>query len=102
MFQVSCSMLSKDEVKNIAALARVGVNEKEIEKYQKDLSAILDYFQKLDELDTDNVSPISHITGMENKIRSDKMVDFGKLGKDSILKNAPEVKEGHIKVKSVL
>jgi aspartyl-tRNA(Asn)/glutamyl-tRNA(Gln) amidotransferase subunit C len=94
-------LLKSDEVKNIAALARVGINEKEIEKYQKELSAILDYFQKLNELNTDSIDPISHITGMENKSRADRMEDFGSAGKKDILSNAPEKKEGFVKVKSV-
>jgi aspartyl-tRNA(Asn)/glutamyl-tRNA(Gln) amidotransferase subunit C len=102
MFHVPCSMLSQDEVKNIAALARVGISEKEIEKYQKDLSAILDYFQKLNELDTGDISPISQITGMENISRSDRAEDFGDIGKYDILKNAPELKNGQVKVRSVL
>jgi aspartyl-tRNA(Asn)/glutamyl-tRNA(Gln) amidotransferase subunit C len=95
-------MLSKDEVKHIASLARIGLKENEIEKYQKDLSAVLNYFEKLKELDIKDIAPISHIAGMENKVRSDQMNDFGKLGKEAILENAPEIKNGHIKVKSVL
>lgn len=95
-------MLSKDEVKKIAALARVGITEDEIEKYQKDLSAVLDYFKKLEELDTEKVEPIGHITGRTNSFREDVHEEFGSLGREAILKNAPEVKDGNIKVKSVL
>lgn len=95
-------MLSRDEIKNIAALARLGVEEEDIEKYQKDLSAVLDYFKELEKLDTENVEPISHITGMYNVLREDRDVDFGSVGREAILKNAPETKDGSIKVKSVL
>lgn len=95
-------MLSKEEILNIATLARIGVSEKDVEKYQHDLSEILDYFKKLDELDVSGVEPIGHITGMENTFRSDKNNDFGKIGREGIMKNAPEVKDGYIKVKSVL
>lgn len=95
-------MLSKEEVQHIAALARIGLTDKETEKYQKDLSAILDYFQKLQELDTENVNPIGHITGRNNVTSEDKMENFGDLGKEAILKNAPEIKNRYVKVKSVL
>lgn len=96
-------MLSKEEINHIAGLARVGLNDdQEIEMYQKDLSAILDYFNELKELDTNNVEPIAHITGMQNVYRNDSHRDYGSIGKDQILKNAPEVKDDYIKVKSVL
>jgi aspartyl-tRNA(Asn)/glutamyl-tRNA(Gln) amidotransferase subunit C len=95
-------MLSKEKVKHIAALARIGLSEDEIPKYQKDLSAILDYFKKLEELKTDNIETIGHITGRFNSYREDKKEDFGDLGKKAILKNAPEKNGGFVKVKSVL
>ncbi len=95
-------MLTKSEVQHIAALARVGLSDKDIEKYRKDLSAILDYFKKLEELDTKGIEPIGHITGRANVTREDKVEDFGEEGKKAILNNAPEKKEGYVKVKSVL
>ena len=95
-------MLSKEEVKNIAALARIGLDESEIEKYRKDISSVLDYFQKLNELDTGSIEPIGHITGRENISREDKAEDAGDIGLKNILKNVPETKNGYVKVKSVL
>ena len=95
-------MLSKEEIQHIASLARIGVTEKDVETYQHDLSEILDYFKKLDEVDVSGVEPIGHITGMQNRFRNDENFDFGKLGKDAILKNVPEMKGEYIKVKSVL
>lgn len=95
-------MLTESEVKHIAALARIGLSDKEIEKYRHDLSVVLDYFKKLEEMDTSNVEPIGHITGRVNVAREDKDEDIGAPGKEAILKNAPEKKDGFIKVKSVL
>ncbi len=95
-------MLTKEEILHIATLARIGVSEKDVEKYQHDLSEILDYFKKLEEVDVDGVDPIGHITGMQNHFRSDNQVDFGLLGKEALMKNVPELKDGCIKVKSVL
>lgn len=92
-------MLSKDEVRHIAALARVGLSENETEKYQKDLSAILDYFEKLQSLDTEKIEPIGHIAGRENSMREDGVEDFE--NKDAIIKLFPEEKDGYCKVKTV-
>ncbi len=93
-------MLSKEEVKNIAALARIGLSEKEIEKYQKDLSAILDWVEQLKTADVENVEPTAHIAGMKNILREDKKKDFDNV--KSIRKSFPEEKDGYDKVKSVL
>jgi len=94
-------MLTVDEIKHIALLARIGIKEEEIEKYRKDLSAVLDFFHELETVDTTNVSPIGHITGMMNRARLDQSVDFEQKGKDRIMKNVPETKDGFVKVKSV-
>lgn len=94
-------MLTADEVKHIATLARIGVTEEETEKYRKDLSAVLDFFQELQALDTENIEPIGHITGRVSEARGDGAEDFGTSRKASIKKNFPESKEGFLKVKSV-
>ncbi|EKE25445.1 MAG: Glutamyl-tRNA(Gln) amidotransferase subunit C [uncultured bacterium] len=95
-------MLTKEEILHIATLARIGVSEKDVEKYQHDLSEILDYFKKLEELEINDVEPIGHITGMLNTARIDNNDDFGSIGREALMKNVPEEREGYIKVKSVL
>lgn len=94
-------MLSKDEVKNIALLARIGIKEEEIEKYQKDLSSILDFFRDLEKLSTDTVDPIGHITGMQDVARTDTSEDFDGARKTLLKENFPDSKEGFLKVRSV-
>lgn len=96
------NMISKEEIKHIASLARIGLNDEEVEKYAKEISSILDWVEQLKEVNIEGVEPTAHITGMENITREDKAEDFGSLGRAAILKNAPEVKDGNIKVKSVL
>jgi len=93
-------MISKEEVKHIAGLARIGMNEKEIEKFSKDLSSILDFVEQLKEVDVAGVEPTAHITGLENKYREDKNEEFENT--DGIKKLFPEEKNGYDKVKSVL
>ena len=95
-------MLTQDEVKHIALLARIGLKEEEeIEKYQKDLSSVLDFFTQLQEVDTDGVEPVGQIVGRENSWRGDKGRDFPAERKAAIMDIMPETKDGSLKVKSV-
>ncbi len=94
-------MLEKDEIKHIASLARIGLKDDEIEKHQEELSQVLDYFKKLEDLDTDKVEPIGHITGMHSVFREDKSEDCEKEIKKGIIDNAPSEKDNYFKVKSV-
>lgn len=93
-------MISKDEVKHIAELARIGLSEKEVEKFTTDLSNVLDWIDQLKEVDVKNVEPTAHITGIKNETREDKTIDFE--NKKEIIKLFPEEKNGYNKVKSVL
>lgn len=93
-------MLSTDEVKKIAQLARIELREGEVEKFQSDLSSILDYVDELKNVDTDGLDIVSSVTGLENVQRPDKavMIDY----QDDIMKNAPQSKDKYYKVKSIL
>jgi len=101
-------MLSKEEVKHIAKLARLGLSEGEIEKFQKELSSILDYIEKLKEVDVAKVKPTSHSREMENVMRKDHTQiseKFERASKEKISKRlldlAPETKNGYLKTKSI-
>jgi aspartyl-tRNA(Asn)/glutamyl-tRNA(Gln) amidotransferase subunit C len=93
-------MISKQEVKHIAALARIGVSEEEVEKFSADLSAVLEWIDQLKEVDVTNVEPTAHITGLLDVIREDKTEKF--LYSEKIIKLFPEKKERYNKVKAVL
>ncbi|MBP7061052.1 MAG: Asp-tRNA(Asn)/Glu-tRNA(Gln) amidotransferase subunit GatC [Candidatus Moranbacteria bacterium] len=94
-------MLSVDEVKHIALLGRIGLTDEEVPQYQKDLSAVLDFFQELEKLPTETLEPIGHITGRTDVMREDEQESFPKEDCQTILKNAPDTKDGFLKVKSV-
>lgn len=94
-------MISKQEVKHIAKLARLGLTEKEIKKFQKELSSILDYFALLKEVDVSKTEPMSHSIKIKNIMRSDESLKF-KVKSSKLLKLAPEIKNGYLKVKSIL
>ena len=95
-------MISKEEVKHIAKLARLGLTEKEIAKYQRELSSILDYVEKLKEVDVSRVEPTSHSIAMENVMRDDRASEKREAKSEKLLELAPETKNGYLKVKSIL
>ncbi len=95
-------MLTKDEVQHVAKLARLDLTEKEIDKFQKDLSAILDYFEKLKEVDVSGIEPMSHSIKVENVMRKDEENKEQKTGNKNLMELAPETKDGYLKVKSVI
>ena len=65
-------MITKKEVEHTANLARIGVTEAEIEKFQKDISSVLAYVDKLKKLDLAGVEPTSHPVKIENVMRKDE------------------------------
>jgi len=93
-------MLTPEEVRYIANLARLNLTEEEVQKYSKQLSSILDYVEILKEIDTDNVKPIAQITGLSNVKREDK-VDSQGLSEELIKLTPQSVEQDQIKVKSV-
>lgn len=92
-------MISIDETKHIAGLARIGATEKDLDKFSSDLSAILDWMKQLEEVDLDGVEPTAHISGIKNVLREDSVREF--LDKSKIVKLFPEEKDNFDKVKSV-
>lgn len=96
-------MISKEEVKKIAGLARIRLSEDEEESFQKDLSSILDYVETLNEVDVLMVEPTLNAVSGSNIVREDEQV--GKTSKDdiaTIIESAPNHADGLIKVKAVL
>lgn len=93
-------MLSTEEVKKVALLARIELSDAEVEKFQKDLSSVLDYVEDLKQVDTDGLDIVSSVTGLENVERDDKAVLVNY--QEDIIENAPERKDNYYKVKSIL
>ena len=99
------SKIDKKQVEHIAELSRIKLSDEEKEKFSKELSQILDYFETLKKVDTENVSPISQITGIKNVLREDEEEKIEKQERnkrrENILKNVPKKENDYIKVKSV-
>jgi len=104
-------MLSLDDVNHIARLARIRLTEAEKEKFQKDLSAILDFVKKLEEVDTANVPPTAQVTGIVNAFRGEEgnpstslpsgILGTGGTASSALRDAAPEQEGGYVKVKAV-
>lgn len=95
-------MLTKNEVNHIAKLARLGLSDEEVEKFQGELSSILDYVSQLQEADLSNTEPISNITGAKNVLRKDLSRQESNAEEvNKILGEAPDTQGGYIKVRAV-
>lgn len=96
-------MISKQEVQHIADLARLGLTKKELEKMQKDLSSILDYFNLLKAVDIKDVEPTFHsISNLEVSLRKDEAKKESTKEVDELVAEAPEKEDRYIKVKEIL
>lgn len=93
-------MLTKEQVINIAKLSRIALTEEEVEKFQKDLSRVLDYVEELKGVNVDGLEEVNQVTGLVNVQRPDVTAVFPNL--QDIYKNAPEMKDGFYKVKEIL
>ena len=80
--------IDKDTVKHISKLARISLDEKKINSLSKDLSAIMKFIEKLNELNTEKTVPLTSIINASLRSRKDKVSD--EKIRDQILKNSPE------------
>lgn len=92
--------LTREQVKHVADLAKLGLTEEEIELYREQLSAILDYFAALQRLDTSTIPPTATVLPLRNVMREDR--PGPSLPQEDALANAPATSDGYFQVKAVL
>ena len=92
--------VTKKDVEHIAKLARLEFNEQQKEKLTQEMNDILGYIEKLNEVDTSNVEPLSHVIELSNVMREDEVKPS--LSQEEALKNAPEKTEKFFKVPKVI
>ena len=92
--------LTKDEISWVAHLSRLEINDTMCEKMAVQLSQVLDYIDKLDELNTDGVEPLSHPRAVTNVFRDD--LPTGSIENAQALKNAPDKLNGCFRVPRVI
>ena len=92
--------ITREEVENVALLARLELTEEEKDIFTGQMDTILAYVDKLNELDTSGVIPTAHAVPMENAFRDDEARPS--IGVDNALANAPERAEGFYRVPKVI
>ncbi len=91
--------LTPEEVRHVAELAKLRLTDAEIEQFAGQLSAILDYAERLQEVDTSHVPPTPYILPLTNVMADD--VPAPSLTNDAALANAPDSDDGFFRVRAV-
>ncbi len=92
--------LSIKDVEYVARLARLEITDKETEKFTAQLNDILGYIDKLNELNTEGVAPMTHAIAVTNAFREDKIVNS--IGTENALANAPDGRGEFFRVPKVI
>lgn len=92
----------KEQIKRIAHLARLFLTPQEEELYASQLQNILDYFEKLQELNTEEVEPMAHVLPLSNVWREDESKEDAISSKKDLFQNAPEVEDSLFKIPRIL
>jgi len=100
MTEEKSQKISTQEVEHIAKLARIELDDQQKKNFSSQLTDILEYVRKLNEVDTDNIKPTAHITQLKNIMRRDEAKSDKRSA--NLIKAAPENKNGCVKVRKVL
>ena len=92
--------LSREQVEYVAHLARLGVTEDEIDQFAEQLSAILEHFATIQQLDTEAIPPTALVVALQDVMRDDVVTPS--YPREVILANAPRDEDGYFRVKAVL
>jgi aspartyl-tRNA(Asn)/glutamyl-tRNA(Gln) amidotransferase subunit C len=92
--------LTRDQVLHVAELAKLKLTDAEIDLFQEQLSAILEYADRLDELNTESIPPTAAVLALRNVMRPDQARPS--FPRPVMLENAPDTEEGLVRVQAVL
>ncbi|MCR4989926.1 MAG: Asp-tRNA(Asn)/Glu-tRNA(Gln) amidotransferase subunit GatC [Lachnospiraceae bacterium] len=90
------NIISDETIEYVGILAKLELNEAQKEAAKRDMGSMLDYIDKLGELDTDGIEPMSHVFDVKNVWREDVVTNGD--DRENILKNAPGEKDGMFEV----
>lgn len=88
--------IDEETMENVCILAKLSLEEEEREKAKQEMQKMLDYVEKLQELDTSKAEPLSHIFGDKNVFREDVVTNGN--AREAMLANAPKEKDGQYQV----
>lgn len=92
-------MITIQDVEHVAKLARLDLTEEEKVKFSKQLGDVLKYVEQMNEVDTTNVEPLSHVVDFNNVMREDEI--HYDCSKEELMMNAPEEENGFFKVPKI-
>lgn len=92
--------ITKEQIQHIAVLSRLNLSEEEKDLFGSQLSSILDYMDQLNELDTRETEPTSHVLSLSNVMRDDILTSS--LPGEEALKNAPSRSENFYRVPRII
>lgn len=95
------TQISRDDVLHLAQLSSLELSESEIEGLRTDISNILGYVEKLNELDTSDIEPTYQVSGLQNVWRDDTVINYG-VTREELLVRASESVDSQVKVPKVL
>lgn len=93
--------ITKEQIKHVAKLSRLEFDEESIEVFTEKFSSVINYVEKLREVDTEGVKPTYHPhPSIRNVMREDEVKES--LDREEVMKNAPENENGYVKIPKVL
>lgn len=93
-------MISKEEVRHIASLAKLKFSEEEIDEFANKFSEVLTYVEKLNEVNTENIEPTYQVYDYNQRLREDEIKEG--LSREEILQNAIEEQYGYFKLLKIV
>lgn len=95
------STFSDKDIIKLAKLSKLQLTKKEVAQFKEELTAIVGYVERLQDVDITGLEPTSQVTGLTNIVRKDVEIDYG-VSSDALLANAPAVKDHQFKVKRMV
>ena len=92
--------VTREDVENVALLSRLRIDEKDMDKNIQELSDFLEYVDRLQQVDTENVAATAHVLPIQNVFRED--VVKPSLNRDLALSNSPEQEDGYFRVPKII
>jgi len=93
-------VITREELKKVAHLARLELSEQEVEEFTGDLNAILQTAEELQSIDTEGVQPTMYAVNLQNVFREDKVAES--FPQEVALANAPDPKDGYFRVPKIM
>ncbi|HEX5797138.1 MAG TPA: Asp-tRNA(Asn)/Glu-tRNA(Gln) amidotransferase subunit GatC [Candidatus Saccharimonadales bacterium] len=95
------SKITRVDVLKLASLSKIKLTDEEVERFVKELDSIVEYVEQINSADITGIEPTDQVTGLQNVMRPDEVIDYGVSSKE-LLKNAPATEKNQIKVKRIL